>query len=518
MKTFSHLIFLCAFIVVSLNCDLVSKFAETLKLTKQNRNNIPEKGESIRSNFDFSDFKNLIKKFDESPKANKIVFPVQKPQSSVQSDSFVKSPEINLTTLSHNRRLVLQNSVDAPTSSSLGQIQQNINNSQKPVEDSSIDRALFTKNEQVPQDLQAEQLLKKKIEDMYKTIEKIKTTKDKYINSININEKNRILFVNAKSNIQKELQVYQNQLVLMKQKANQIKLEKNQAVMELENLVNQRKLKLLQMNKLNKKNEALNIQYTLIEKQIAEITRGDQNTEAQIQKLTQNEINLKNHYDEISKKFNELNEQKKQLADQLNTTSSDRNSLNDQISDLKNQFKLEEPLNKNLFEKSREIQSKHEQLTAEVLKYQTEIGVLNSQMSLLENMKLKTREHLSNFEQRKNAILEMKNQLGVTGEQAARKQAHLEHFEKDLLVKEQSCRCSKKQLTQIMNEKQMAQNNQNAVHGLIRTVETTVPANNNMQLFHAMMFNNTVVPQQALPKLKFLDDPYFKQSSYFKSD
>lgn len=516
MKRCSSLVLILLVFTKHCSADIMSRFLDKAPEMKSQINELATKTDQSRSNLDLDSYFKFSSQFD----ANSSSKPIKSTQENTPTQKTVPIVQLplDLTTLARSRRLNQQPCNEPPSLTSLSQMA-GINILQPvPSTFATIDNSLFSTEAPIIQEDLVEAQLRQKIGILAQSLGRVKSSQLKYENSIDIEQKNTELFTEAKIKIDEEIKMYRSQLTNMKLKANQILEQKNIALVVLENLVNKRQEKIKQTLELDKKNEALNVQYSLIEKQIEQITNGDKLTESQIQSLIQKEYSVKQEFENLKKKYDDFNSEKANIVTQSQNTSKEKQTIQTQLEDLKTQLSLEGPLNNDLIQRSELIQTNLKDIEIEIRKYIQESSLLNNQLQKLGQLKKQAVDNLALFDQKKQALVDLNDKIRVSGQQALTKQTALLEFENDLKRKEKACKCSKSQLSKIMNEKQMAQNNQQTIQNLMTNIQTNNPMPNNMKLFNNIMLKDSQPVVQNQPKLPFLNDPYFTQTHFFKND
>lgn len=516
MKVFKCLLLIFALLLPAVRADLAAKILSKYPDAKLSVDGGKDDSDAPKSNLDIDAYKKLSQKYAQ-PKAEnhasaqnksaKVVLPAdRRPTEAKVSES--------LSDLVANRRL------NEKLLNGLPIVQPLMQNAQASSGIPEIDHALFSVDSpEKPRDFD-QQVLRQKIAEISSSMSKFKSANLKYVNSIDIELKNEELFKNAKNNITLEIQSFRNRLDVMREKARSVKAEKNQAVLELEELINQRAIKLRQISDLTKKNEDLNSQYALLEKQIGQTEKEDSDAQNQIKSLSDHDAHLKRQFEELKKKYEDLKAQKaKNEAISAENTKSKVTILSE-LNDLDKKIAGEIPLNDQLKTEALTAEKQMMDMEAQIAKYHQESVLLDQQLRDLDKMKTAALNSIGNYQHESAKIVAFKQQVKSTNDQINRRAQMLNEFEHEIKVKERTCRCSRNQLSKIVSEKQMALNNQQAIAGLMQTVQSVTPGGDNLKVLNTIIQTPLTAPQQQHPvdpsKLSVFTDPYFQQSNYFR--
>lgn len=472
MKSFPKFLLLIAFLAATCRADLASKILAKEPGVHLAVDSGTDK-EVKSSSFDFDALKRLTQQFtptdSSAPTKSSRPSHVKSVGSTPKLADIVKSRRLNQDLLN-----------EPPT---VGGLNLQLQSTGIP----QIDDALFSTDSLPIQNGHEERSLRSKIQEISDSLSKFKTANLKYLNSIDIEKKNAALFTDAQGKVKVELENYQKQLEAVRAKAAAVKTEKNAAVLELEELVNQRGAKLREIADLTAQNEALNSHYGQLEQQIALVEKGDKDIEGQVAALTAKQDALKKQFDDLSKKYSTFQAQKSRAKRLARIHQRQKNKLVSKLEALKTDMSKEAPLNDQLLKEAAAVDRETALLEAQILKYQHESAQLDHQTAQLDQMKAAAQRNLNDFENKQKAQEALKEQIRQAHDQASRKQAALSDFEHDIKSKERSCRCSRRQLSRIVSQREMAESNQLAIQGLMANIQAINPTTTNMKLLNNLI-------------------------------
>jgi hypothetical protein len=473
MKSFPKFLLIITLLTAAARADLASKILAKEPGVHLTVDSGTEK-EVKPSGFDFDALKRLTQQFSPA-----LSTPAPTKHTKISQVKTVSSAP-NLADIVKSRRLNQDALKDPPAVSGLSLHPRSTGIPE-------FDDALFSTESLPIQANHEESTLRAKIQEIANSLSKFKTANLKYLNSIDIEKKNAALFTDAQKKVQVELESYRRQLDTVKEKAVSVKNEKNAAVLELEELVNQRAAKLRQVADLTSQNEALNKHYGQLEQQIALVEQGDKDIEGQVAGLTAKQDALKKQFDDLSKKYAQFQKEKQTAKRLVTRNQKEKKKLASKLDNLKLRITGEAPLNDQLLKEAADVDKETAILEAQIIKYQQESAQLDRQASQLDQMKAAAQRNLNDFGVKQKAQEGLKAHILQAHEQASRKQAALSDFEHDIKSKERACRCSRRQLSQILSQREMAQNNQQAIQGLMSNIQAINPTTTNMKLLNTLI-------------------------------
>lgn len=363
-----------------------------------------------------------------------------------------------------------------------------------------LDDALFSAEPLTLRGNPEEAQLKAKISEINNSLSKFRSANLRFLNSIDIEQKNAKLFKEAQTKVTEELENYHRQLQAVREKAAAVKEQKNAAVLELEDLVNKRTDKVRQVAELTRQNDALNAQYAQLEKQNGQIEQASKETEAQIAALKAREDALRKQFDDLNRQLADFRKQKKAARKEAKQSKREKKQLEKQLGKLTSKLQAEAPLNDGLVKQAVDLDQEIAQIEAAALKYQQESSQLDRQLAQLDQMKAAAQRSLADFDTRQKSQDELREQIRTAHEQAARKQAALSDFEHDIKSKERGCRCSRRQLSKVLSQQEMAQRNQEAIQGLMSNIQALNPTTTNMKLLGSIIEPPLAAPLSGQPQ------------------